>query len=134
VFVALKKQRVERVELFLDEKRYLLHKLLFKILRQLNITILICMNIYNYFIFSLEQQTNGKDMNGENVNDKDVHDEINNDVINHEDIYSEECSNDGIQTRSRTVRGRRNRKVTTGTTRAINRRTRGRVIFFFTFF
>jgi len=41
------------------------------------------MNIYNYFIFSLEQQTNGKDvngkdMNGEDVNDKDVHDEINN--------------------------------------------------------
>jgi len=142
VFVALKKQRFERVELFLDKKRYLLHKLLFKILCQLNITTLICMNIYNYFIFSLEQETNGKDvngkdMNGENMNDKDVNDEISNKVINqdiNEDIYSEECSNDGIQTRSRTVRGRRNRKVTTRTTRAINRRTRGRVIFLNIFF
>jgi len=92
------------------------------------------MNIYDYFIFSLEQQTNGKDVNGKDINDKDVNDEINNKVINHEDIYSEECSNDGIQTRSRTVRGRRNRKDTTRATKAISRRTRGRVIFFNIFF
>lgn len=65
-------------------------------------------------------------MNGEELNDKEINGkDLNDKEINIEDIYTEE-TNYSIQTRSRTVR--RNRNITT---RAIARRIRGRVIFFF---
>jgi len=63
-------------------------------------------------------KTNCEDMNSHN---KDIKNEINN-----ENVYYDEINNDEIQTRSRTVRGRWIRK---SITRAVGRRTRGRVIF-----
>ncbi|KYQ59683.1 hypothetical protein ALC60_01349 [Trachymyrmex zeteki] len=57
-----------------------------------------------------------------NGHGKDIKDEINNE-INNENVYDDEINNDGIQTRSRTIRGRRIRK---SITRAVDRRTRGR--------
>ncbi|KYN13577.1 PREDICTED: uncharacterized protein CG4449 isoform X1 [Trachymyrmex cornetzi] len=65
------------------------------------------------------QKTNCEDINGHG---KDINDEINNE-INNENVYYDEINNDGIQTRSRTVRDRRIRK---SITRAVDRRTRGR--------
>ncbi|XP_018337015.1 PREDICTED: uncharacterized protein CG4449 isoform X3 [Trachymyrmex septentrionalis] len=56
------------------------------------------------------------------MNGKDIKDEINNE-INNENIYYDEINNDGIQTRSMTVRDRRIRK---SITRAVGRRIRRR--------
>ncbi|XP_012538337.1 uncharacterized protein CG4449 isoform X1 [Monomorium pharaonis] len=72
--------------------------------------------------FSIEQQTKSKAVQNEEVNGKEINgketsnEEISNKVvcseeISNEVIYSEEISNEGIQTRSRTVRGRRNKKI-----------------------
>lgn len=89
-------------------------------------------NIYIIcFIFSIQQQTNseeinGKDVNGKDVNGKKVNGKENGKEINAEDIYYEETNYDGIQMRNRMVR--RNRK---NVTKAVGRRTRGRVIFFY---
>ncbi|XP_018337013.1 PREDICTED: uncharacterized protein CG4449 isoform X1 [Trachymyrmex septentrionalis] len=66
---------------------------------------------------SIAPKTNCEDMNG-----KDIKDEINNE-INNENIYYDEINNDGIQTRSMTVRDRRIRK---SITRAVGRRIRRR--------
>ncbi|XP_071636815.1 DNA repair protein Rad60 isoform X1 [Temnothorax longispinosus] len=83
---------------------------------------------------NVEQQTNGKEINGEHLNGKEINgkgikgEELNGKGINAEDMYAEdmnvkEMSDDGIQTRSRTVRRniRRNNGITTR-----GRRTRGR--------
>ncbi|XP_018055070.1 PREDICTED: uncharacterized protein CG4449 [Atta colombica] len=65
---------------------------------------------------SIVPKTNCEDMNSHN---KDIKDEINN-----ENVYYDEINNDEIQTRIRTVRGRRIRK---SITRAVGRRTRRRL-------
>lgn len=84
---------------------------------------------------SIELQTNSQEVrskanetDGEEINGKEINGEDSSDEEINADFYIKETDYDGIQTRSRTVRGRRNKQIAT---RGIGRRTRGRVIFFY---